>query len=200
MSIDLTAYQSIETALFCKIDVPDYSAGPLLFSGYNRAVTIDGDTYTGLGQLLDVSSTQSDLRATGTELQLSISGIPNSVLALILSLNMRGSPVQVLRAFFDAETKQLLSITGNPAGRFYGKVNNYAIEEQFDNGARTASSTVVINCSSYLTILENKIAGRRTNSQDQKRFFPTDISMDRVVKLANANFQFGAPSSGLPPR
>jgi hypothetical protein len=38
----------------------------------------------------------------------------------------------------------------------------------------------------------NKIAGRKTNSRDQKTFYPTDLSMDRVTQLANSNYNFGA--------
>jgi hypothetical protein len=94
---------------------------------------------------------------------------------------------------FDATTGTQLAITGNPVGRFFGLVNNYSLQEDYDVTARTSSNTIVIVCSSAVEILNNKLAGRRTNPIDQKSFYPSDLSMDRVPKLVGANYQFGAP-------
>jgi hypothetical protein len=40
-------------------------------------------------------------------------------------------------------------------------------------------------------VLQNKISGQRTNSTDRKRYFPGDISFDRVADLTNTSFDFG---------
>jgi hypothetical protein len=42
-------------------------------------------------------------------------------------------------------------------------------------------------------MIERRVTGRRTNPDDQKKFYPTDVSMDRVPTLVDANFNFGAP-------
>jgi hypothetical protein len=42
--------------------------------------------------------------------------------------------------------------------------------------------------------LSKKISGRRTSSEDMKKFYPGDLSMDRVSSLARTNFNFGAPT------
>jgi hypothetical protein len=94
---------------------------------------------------------------------------------------------------FDAATGTQLSITGNPVGRFFGIVNNYSLQEEYDVASRTSSNTIVIVCSSTVEILSNKVAGRRTNPQDQKAFYASDTSMDRVPNLVGASFNFGAP-------
>ena len=44
MAFDLSAYPAIETALFVRIDVPDFEI--LRFSNFNRPYTIDGESYT----------------------------------------------------------------------------------------------------------------------------------------------------------
>ena len=187
----LSGYGQIETALFCRI----YSStfGALRFSSYNRPVTIDGESYTALGTLLNVTDVQSDIRPASGTLSITLSGIPNSSIAEILSLNIKGSDVQIWRMFFNAQTHQKLNITGNPFGRFQGRVDNYSLEEEYNSSARTASNTMVFTCTSIIDVLTNKIAGRRTNPTDQKQFFPTDLSMDRVLSLANSNINFGAP-------
>lgn len=190
MTIDLTAYQSIQTNLFVKMTVPDYAT--MTFSDYNRALTVDGTNYTGLGRLLAISSSSSGLRASPGDLTITISGIPNSSIAEILDNKIKGSAIEVLRVVFDASTGQKLNITGNPAGRFRGIVANYSLEEDWDSNAGTATNTIILTCASTVEILTNKVSGRRTNPTDQKALYPSDLSMDRVPVLAKSNFNFGA--------
>ena len=188
MSLDLSAYDSIQTALFCKVVVPDYTT--LTFSNYSRNLTIDGTTYTGLWQLLEVTDSTSELRASANELTVTISGIHTQNITDLLTYRFKGSSITVTRAVFDPVTGQLLDIAGNPAGRFQGIINNFGINE--DWSGQDASTTVSFVCTSTLGVLINKVAGRKTNSQDQKKFYPTDLSMDRVAQLANSNYNFGA--------
>jgi len=190
MSIDLSTYSAVEAAMFCRIDVPDYDV--LLFSNYNIPVTIDSDTYNNLGTLLSITDSSSDLRATSGTLTIGISGIPNSSIAEVLAQRFKGSKISVWRVFFDANTKQMLDIEGNPAGRFQGIVTNFALEEDWQMGSNTTSNRIVFTASSIVDVLVNKVAGRRTNSNDQKKYFASDLSMDRVAVVAKSNFNFGA--------
>jgi len=192
--INLSARGSIQTSLFCKLDIPDYTPGPLLFSDYNRPIVIEGDTYTGLGTLLSISDSSSELRAVSGECSIGISGIPNTVIAEFLNNRIRGSSVEVWRALFDPVTSVLLPIAGNPLGRFQGIVNNFAIEEEYDYQSQTASCTIMIICTSTQEIIANKVSGRRTNLTDQQFWYPGDTSMDRVTKLSRTNLNWGAPS------
>jgi hypothetical protein len=188
--IDLTPYGAIQTSLFVSIDVPDYDV--LTFSDYNRPITIDSVTYTGLGSLVAISDSTSSLRSSPGDLTITISGIPNSSIAEILNNKIKGSSVVVWRMVFDPTTGQKINITGNPAGRFRGIVSNYSLEEDWNTGSQTASNTILLTCASTVEILSNKISGRRTNPVDQNALYPSDLSMDRVPTLANSNFNFGA--------
>jgi hypothetical protein len=147
----------------------------------------------GLGRLLGVSATSTELRTSSQQLYVSLSGIPNGSISEIVNSRIKGSPIEVWRVFFNPVTGAQLAITGNPAGRFFGVVNNYSLQEDYDVEARVSSNTIILSCASVIDILNNKIAGRRTNPLDQKLFFPNDLSMDRVPKLVGANFNFGAP-------
>ena len=82
-------------------------------------VVYDGTTYLGLGHFLGMNEIQDDLRATNNTLQLSLSGIPkdpgeaglgiySSYVSLILGSNIKGSRVQIYRAFFNTTTRALL--------------------------------------------------------------------------------------------
>ena len=188
MSLDLSTYSSIQTSLFCNVVVPDYTT--LTFSNHSANLTIAGTTYTGLGQLLDVTDSTSELRASPNELTVTISGIPSINITDLLTRKFKGSSITVLRAVFDPSTGQLLNIPSNPAGRFQGIINNFGINE--DWSGQDASTTISFVCTSTVGVLVNKVAGRKTNSNDQKKFYPTDLSMDRVAQLANSNYNFGA--------
>jgi len=189
--IDLNGYQAIQTAQFCRVDVPGYAV--LRFSDFQLPYIISGETYQPLGKLLSMSSTTSNLRAVSGDMSITISGIPNSSIAEFLDNRIRGSEVSIYRGLFSAATGQALAITGNPFGRFQGIVSNYLVEEQFSSQDQTATSTITMQCTSVQELLSNRIAGRATNGADQTRFYPTDQSMDRVISLTRSNLNWGAP-------
>lgn len=188
MTTVLSNYSAIETALFVKIVIPGYTT--LFFSDYNRDITLSGETYLGLGKLVAITATQSELRSSENQLTITMVGIKDVDLPGIINSKIKGSKIQVVRAFFNSNTGEMVPDVG-PIGRFFGIVNNYSLEESFDMGATTTSNTINIICSSAVEILSNKYSGRRTNPTDQKKFYPTDLSMDRVPALANSNFDFG---------
>ena len=201
MPIDLSSYTSVGTGLFARIDVEYYKDSPeatptnqvLRFSDYIQTVTIDGEQYLGLGKLVGITTTTSELRNSSGSITITISGIPDTSIAEIVNSRIKGSPVEVYRVMFNAATGAVLAITGNPVGRFFGVVTNYTIEEEYDIQTRRSSNTLALVCASTVDILNNKISGRRTNPTSQKLFYSTDLSMDRVPNLAGANFNFGAP-------
>lgn len=186
MAIDLSNYSSIQTNLFVKLVIPNYDT--LTFSDYHKDYTISGTVYDGLGELLNISSTEDNLRAAPSDVTISISGIPSTNITDILDNRVKGSVCEIYRAFFDVETGELLVISGNPAGKFQGIVSNYDISDDLDIGSDLGTITLTLTVTSVVELLNNKITGRRTNPTD----FP-DGEMARVMSLAKSNFQFGAP-------
>jgi hypothetical protein len=59
--------------------------------------------------------------------------------------------------------------------------------------ARSSTNTITLICANNLTILANTLKGRRTNPVDQRKYYPNDLSMDRVPKLIDSYFDFGVP-------
>lgn len=191
MALDLSAYRSIQTNLFVRLDIPDYEV--LTFSDYHQNLTLNGTNYTGIGQLLAVTNTTNNLRAAPDELSVTISGIPSKNVTDILNNRVKGSDLKVYRAFFDPNTGVLLNIAGNPAGKFQGVVSNFDITDDLEMGEDLGTVTLTLTATSVVEMLNNKVSGRRTNPIDQRLFYPTDASMDRVPSLAKSNFNFGAP-------
>jgi hypothetical protein len=191
MSVNLDAYPAIYTALFVRIDIPDYTV--MRFSDYYKALTINGESYTGLGSLMNVSDSTSELRLSDTEVSVTFSGIPAANIDMVQDYLIKGSDIQIYRGIFNPTTGALLSISGNPMGKFKGIVNNFALQEQWTEGSDDSTVTVLLTCTSVVSLLRNKISGRRTNPIDQQFWYPADQSMNRVPNLADSNYNFGAP-------
>jgi hypothetical protein len=192
--MNLSGQSAIQTNFFVRMDVPGYAV--LRFSDFSRPFTINSESYAALGQLMGISNGVSEMRASGQEVNITITGIPSTNISDVLTYRYKGSEVLVYRGVFNPATGQLLGGVGtNPAQRFKGIVTNYGITEQFDRETRTATNTIVFTCASDIRLLENKTNGRRTNPTDQKSFYPDDLAMDRVPNLVKSQFQFGAPAS-----
>jgi hypothetical protein len=202
MTINLSSYNNIETGLFVRIACDKYRATEgdsftstvLRFSDINRPITIASESYTGLGRLLGITASSSELRVTTNDVTITLSGIPNSSIEEIIASRLKGSTVKIYRGIFNSTTGALLSITDNPVQRFNGFITNFNLGEEYDYDNKNASNTIVINCSSTVSILERRVSGRKTNPESMKYFYSTDISMDRVNAINGTYFDFGAPT------
>jgi hypothetical protein len=179
----------IESAIFIKWVIPNFDTAYI--SDYHTPVTFGGNTYTNIGNLLEVSPIQTEIRASNSELSLTLSGIPNNSINTIFNQAIKGSQIELFRGFFDPTTHQLISLApnANPLLKFKGIVTNYSISDIVEVESLSASTSIVLTCNSIVEILSNKVSGRRTNPSD----FPGENSMVRVSALANSNLQFGAP-------
>lgn len=159
-------------------------------SGAYKPVTYDGNTYTELGSFLGVSEIPEDIRTTNGDIQLSLTGIPSDqdYMGLILSTAIKGGVVKIHRAFFNDD----YSVdAANVFQRYNGIITNYSISEDYNFVEGKNTNSVAVSCASVNTILENKVAGQRTNLTDRQKYFPTDNTFDRVADLHNVSFDFG---------
>jgi hypothetical protein len=189
MSVDLSGYRVILPALFVKITSPGTT---YLLSDYRTNYTLNGLTYTTLGRLLGVTSSASEVRITDSEVSVTISGVPAGSVTGVLNTQFKGSPIEIQRAFFNP-AGTLLPVAGNPAIKFKGLIANYGLTEEYDVAARTSTFSVTLVCQSVVSVLKNKVGGRRTNPYDELKWYPADLGLTRVPTVVNSNFQFGAP-------
>lgn len=191
----LSTFTSVQENFFVELNINgSYSR----FSDYHVAYTIDGNSYDALGSLLGITPTKTNIRATAETLGITISGIPSSNLALVYNTNIKGSAITVTRVFFNPITGSALGTTEtNPSVRFRGMVNNFSAQETFNAVDNTSTFTLGLEVENILSQLTKKTSGRRTNPLDEKKFFATDISFDRVPIIKNASFDFGKPRQSV---
>lgn len=185
----------VSNAEFVRIDIPGSPDETYFFSNSYRQETITDPvggstgvavgTFTALGGLVAVSGHQRDLSVTSYDTSITLVGVDQTKLGTIIDVGIKGSRIQIYRGFYDANGN-LIDV---PKLRYTGIVTSYTLtEERVDN---FDAFTLNINCSSYKTVLENRIAGRYTNSRSWKNWDATDSSMDRVASLSNSKFDFG---------
>ena len=158
------------------------------FSSAYKAEVISGTTYLPLGGLLAVGTQPRDLRVTSADTSIALSGISGNNIAIVLGTKIKGSKIEILRGFYNNNY-----ILTNTYPRFTGIVTSYGISEDLEtqfNGS-TDNFVVTVNASSYKTVLENRIAGRKTNKSSWQVFNTADSSMNNVYSIADQTFDFG---------
>jgi hypothetical protein len=189
---------SINSAEFVKLTIYNDVANTAdttiyTFSSAYKYETIGGTVYSPLGGLLAVGIQQRDIRVTSADTSISLSGIPSDGsdnMAIVLGTKIRGSTIEVIRGFYN--NNYVLTST---AQRFTGIVTSYNITEERHD--LVDNFTITLNASSYRLVLQNRVAGRKTNGESWKVFYPTDTSMDNVYSLADQYFDFGVkPKEG----
>lgn len=178
----------ITDAEFIKLTIELTAGGfeTYTFSSAYKHEVIDGVTYLPTGSYLSISQHQKSIDSTNFDTSVQLAGIDQQNIYIALSpiYKLKGSVVEIYRGFYD--DAYILTET---ALRFTGIVNSFTITEEQDE--KDLSYSVVLNCSNFKTIFENKRAGRFTNKASWQRFAPTDKSMNRIETLHNKAFDFG---------
>ena len=139
-----------------------------------------GDTFTGTGSLGEVSKIEetADLRAVGVQLKLS--GIPASLLAIALGEHYQGRLGNKWLALFDANW----AIIDDPILMFTGKMDVMVIEVGQETG------TIQVNLEHRLIDL-NRARERRYTPEDQNVLYPNDRGLDNVASLQDKDIVWG---------
>jgi hypothetical protein len=203
----------IEHGVLIDLIIPDVDTGAesvYYISNCYTNISYLSRTYLALGNFLGIGDIQGDLQSTNNEVVVSLSGIPSKdesldVIQTVLKQQIKGSKIKMYRAFFDTETQQVIEVSGVKQIflRFDGIISNFAVQEDFSSDVGSSldvSHTVTVTASSILSVIENRVSGRRTNEQSYQRqygeqfingFILTDPAMNRVVSLKAATFDFG---------
>ena len=195
MSTTMNALSSanIRHAEFVRLQIGNPVTTTYSFCNAAAPITVSGITFSNLGMLLQLGDIPQDIKSTSDDITISLTGIDPTNVGLILSSNIKGSTVEIWRGFLDSNNQIIASPSTQFFKRYTGIINSVGISEDFDDQARTRVATCTISCTSMRKVLENRIAGLRTNQKSWQFFYPSDTSMNRVAAISNQYFDFGAP-------
>lgn len=140
----------------------------------------DGDIYTGAGHLLKLNEIEETTRIEAKGINLILSGVPSSLIAVALSEKYQQRRVTVDLGFFD--TSDVIVV--DPFRFFSGKADIMAITD----GAGHA--TISLTAESDMIILQ-KINERRRTNEDQKIELSSDTFFSEVTSLLSKSVVWG---------
>lgn len=158
-------------APFFAIDMA-FSTGNLrIWTGVGTA-TIDGSDYTGVGDLLSISTVEETTEIAARGASLVLSGVPTDIITLALTSQYQGRVATIYFGIRDGGTYTGLTEV----------FSGYMDEMNVDEGPDT--STVELKIENKLIDLE-RARVRRYNSGYQKTVHPTDLGFDFIEDLQN---------------
>jgi hypothetical protein len=169
------------------------STATYTFCNAAAPVVADGISFTGLGSLLSVGAVNREIKATSIDMVIGLIGIDPTNISLVLGSNIKGSTVEIWRGFFDSNYQIITSPTTQFFKRYQGIVSNMSITEDWNDNIRSRTATASISCTSFRSVLENRIAGIKTNLSTWQQRYASDTSMSRVAAISGQFFDFGAP-------
>ena len=140
----------------------------------SSSISGSSTTYLSSGVLLDVSNVSESQGVQISRLNLTITGVDQTYIALVLNNNVIHDEVKIFRAFLDSSG----AIINNPFLLYHGFINSFQI---VDN---TSTATLKLDLESYFAN-SMQVNGRITNNSTQQRFFSGDKGFefaDQIVR------------------
>ncbi len=173
------------------------------WSGLGEA-TIQGNTYVGSGNLIQISSVDESMDISAKGATLTLSGLPSNLLSLALQepyqgrkcriyFGLKDNATQFLQTeageFLQTETGAYFDLTvGEPEAVMTEIFTGFIDQMNIDEGAET--STIALYVESRLIDLQ-KSRERRYTSESQKSRFPEDKGFEFVESLQRQTFSWG---------
>lgn len=150
-----------------------------IWSGYGD-IDWNGQTWTGAGTLLSVSNVMEDNEISAKGITVTMNGIPQEIISLILADCRQGADGLIYLGFLSSGL-----VVNNPILIFEGKLDVPVIDE----GAETSSISITYE-SRLIDLLRTRES--RFTDEDQKRAFAGDLGCEFVVSLQDKNIKWGS--------
>ena len=177
--------QVIRPLLACELE---FSTGTLRFwNGYGDLTMTAGgssNTFTGLGDLMNVSAISESDQVEAVGAQLSLTGIKSSLISAALSANYTNRNASIFLGLFDTNK----AVIADVYTLFKGKMDIMKIDE----GPETAS--IALSLENRLIVLD-RAKERRYTHEDQQLSFAGDLGFEFVPDLQDKEIIWGKKTS-----
>lgn len=153
------------------------------------SVSWNGQTWVGVGNLLNISTVSEATDIAARNMTLTLSSIPQDMLTRALNECRQNFPVSVFLGFLASDG----SIVADPYQSFSGHMDVPTLAEG------TNDATISLSCENPLIDMDRS-PNRRFTNDDQKQDFPTDQGFLFVSAIQSWNGTWGkaGPGAGLP--
>jgi len=147
-------------------------------------LSVGGETYLGVGTLLQISETEDNLELTSTGVSVSLAGMDANVLDMALTENYQNRPITIFMGFLSGGT----DVSAGTATIFNGRMQSMSINDD-PNG-----STINIDAENRLIDL-SRPSNLRYTKESQKFIDSSDSCFNRVQAMADREIIWGRSST-----
>lgn len=160
----------------------EFSGGTQRLSTGSTSMTWDSQTWTAVGGALEIAPVRETPDLSGGGVDVTLSGVDQTILVLLLTQLYIGRVVKVWLAHLNPT---LGTVIADPPLLYAGFMNGgWSIEEQRNETGRGTGNVIVrgrfVN---RLSALESR-KGMQTNAASHQAFFPTDRFFEHMQILA----------------
>lgn len=186
-NIDSDALEALNAALGEEVFLVslEYSGGTLYMNTGSRPLDWDGETWDAVGGGLSLGSIEESGDLRGEGLDITLSGVDQSVAAILLAQEYRGRSVFVGQAVLNQTTGEVIDVFKWFDGL---QLDNYEISENVVRG-KPLTSTVRTRVRHRLA--QDEFAGIRSNLHGHQRYYPNDTFWQHSASIANQKFYWG---------
>ena len=157
----------------------EFDSGTVRYSGADRAITYDSESYTGIGNFAGFSVVEEGVDLQTYSVTISIAGVPTALLSIALDENYQNRFVTLFQGFLNDS----YALIADPVEIFKGRVNTMNIE-----AGETA--TITLSVESRLVDWERPRI-RRYNNADQQVAFSGDKGFEFVPQMVEKELIWG---------
>lgn len=191
-----------QIAVPTQVELAQPQLAPILFveldfaSGFIRMwsgvgpITWDGQTWTGGGQLLEVSSIEETKAVEATAASITLSGVPSELVSVAYGDFSQGRPVRIWLGLLNVTTGAVLA---DPVQIFAGRMDTIG---DSDSGE---TATIAVSAESNLADLD-RLRARFYTDQDQQRIFESDRSLRYIPSMQDRPITWGTVGSANVPQ
>jgi hypothetical protein len=167
----------------------EFSGTTLRITTHVDDISWNGQTWTGIGGTITFTSVDETTDDKGQGVEMKLSGVDTSIVAILMAQNYVGRKVSVWKAYIDFG-----AIEPDPILLFVGVMNSgFEIEESMD--AQPPTVTITGRIVSRLALLDQE-RGFRCNLQSHQHVFSDDSFFQNVALLPLTPIYWG---TGFPP-
>ena len=145
------------------VHLDDYS---LHMTDSDQSIEFGGNEYLGLGKFSSVSDIEESSQLIVSSMTLSLSGVNQEWISIVLNEEYIDRQVKVYTGFLDVDTHVLIT---NPVLIFDGRIDAPIISENPDGKTSTVSISVTNAWVDF-----TRRTGRHANNEEQQALFPGD--------------------------
>lgn len=171
-----TGFNDASFTAFVAVELQFDSGTVRLWNGYGD-LTVDGDTYTGAGTLINISAIEESTEIAAKGVKMSLQGISSDILSVALTENYRYRLVNIYIGTIDNGTVDSYQV-------FSGRMDVMTIQESGE------TCNIALTAENRLIDLE-RARVRRYTSQDQRLIDSTDKGFNFINSQQSKVIRWG---------